>query len=125
MNKWKEPGDGEYTRLLENGAVTKVFEQKPFWRAAVDDRLVDNIFFDAIDAIREIDEWEAGRGELTFHPIERRWLGDDRKGYSRHSQRGELQVTQASCGKWRINQVPERCFGHPSSACNHADERLP
>jgi len=125
MNKWKEPGDGEYTRRLDDGSVVKVFEQMPFWRAVIDDRMVDNIFFEALDAIQAIDKWEAGHGELTLHPIERRWLGDDRKGYTRPSQRGELKVTQSSCGNWRINLVPERCFGYPSSACKHADERLP
>jgi hypothetical protein len=27
MNNWKEPGDGEYTRILNDGSVAKVFEQ--------------------------------------------------------------------------------------------------
>ncbi len=45
--------------------------------------------------------------------------------YSRGSQSGELKVTQSSCGSWKINQVPERCFNHASSAQRYADERLP
>ena len=125
MNNWKEPGDGEYTRILDDGAVAKVFEQPFMWRAAVDDRMVDDIFFEAHAAMKAIDAWEAGDGDLTFHPVERRWFGDDRKGYSRGSQSGELKVIQSSCGSWKINRVRERCFNHASSAQRYADERLP
>ena len=125
MNNWKEPGDGEYTRVLADGSVAKVFEQPLMWRAAIDDRMVDDIFFEAREAMQAVDEWDAGDGELTFHPVERRWLGDDRKGYSRRSQRGELKVTQSPCGKWTINRVSERCFRDRYSACRPADERLP
>lgn len=125
MANWKEPGDGEYTRVLDDGSVAKVFEHPLLWRAAVDDRMVDDIFFDPREAMEAVDEWEAGGGNLTFHPIERRWLGDGRKGYSRKSQSGELKVTQSSCGSWKINRVPERCFSHASSAQRYADERLP
>ena len=125
MTNWKEPGDGEYTRVLEDGSVAKVFEQPLMWRAAVDDRMVDDIFFDARNAMQTVDKWDAGHGELTFHPVERRWLGDGHKGYSRKSQRGELKVTQSSCGNWTINQVRERCFRDRDTACRHADERLP
>ena len=125
MTNWKEPGDGEYTRILDDGSVAKVFEQPLLWRAAIDDRMLDDIFFDPLEAMRAVDAWEAGEGDLTFHPVERRWLGDDRKGYSRKSQNGELKVTQSSCGSWKINRVPERCFGHAGSAKRYADERLP
>ena len=125
MNNWKEPGDGEYTRVLADGSVAKVFEQPLLWRIAIDDRMVDDIFFDARNAMQTVDKWDAGDGELTFHPVERRWLGDGHKGYSRKSQRGELKVTQSSCGNWKINQVRERCFQDRNAACRHADERLP
>ena len=125
MTNWKEPGDGEYTRVLEDGSVAKVFKHTLLWRAAIDDRMVDDIFFEASEAMQAVDEWDAGDGELTFHPVERRWFGDDRKGYSRRSQRGELKVTQSPCGKWTINQVSERCFRDRDTACRHADERLP
>lgn len=125
MTNWKELGDGEYTRILDDGAVAKVFEQLPFWRAAVDDRMVDDIFFDAREAMQSIDAWEAGRRSLTFHPVERRWLGDDQKGYSRNSQNGQLKVIQSSCGNWKINRVPERCFREAKAARRYADERLP
>ena len=125
MNNWKEPGDGEYTRVLADGSVAKVFEQPLMWRAAIDDRMVDDIFFEACEAMQAVDKWDAGDGELTFHPVERRWLGDGHKGYSRKSQRGELKVTQSSCGNWKINQVRERCFQDRNAACRHADERLP
>ena len=125
MTNWKEPGDGEYTRILNDGSVAKVFKQTLLWRAAVDDRMVDDIFFDARNAMQTVDKWEAGHGDLTFHPVERRWMGDGHKGYTRKSEHGELKVTQLSCGNWRINLVSERCFGYPTTACNHADERLP
>ena len=125
MANWKELGDGEYTRILDDGSVAKVFDQPLMWRAAVDDRMVDDIFFEACEAMQAVDEWDAGDGELTFHPVERRWLGDGHKGYSRRSQRGELKVTQSPCGKWTINQVSERCFRDQYTACRHADERLP
>lgn len=125
MANWKEPGDGEYTRILDDGAVAKVFEQPLMWRVAVDDRMVDDIFFDARHAMQAIDAWEAGSRDLTFHPVERRWFGDSRKGYSRVSQSGELKVTQSSCGSWKINRVPERCFNNASTAQRYADERLP
>lgn len=93
-------------------------------RVAVDDRLVDDIFFDARHAMQVVDAWEAGSRELTFHPAERRWFGDSRKGYSRESQSGELKVTQSSCGSWKINRVPERCFINASTAQRYAEERL-
>ena len=125
MNNWKEPGDGEYTRILNDGSVAKVFEQPLMWRAAIDDRMVDDIFFDARDAMQTVDKWEAGHGDLTFHPVERRWMDDGHKGYTRKSEHGELKVTQLSCGNWKINQVRERCFQDRNSACRHADERLP
>lgn len=125
MANWKEPGDGEYTRTLDDGAVAKVFEQPLMWRVAVDDRMVDDIFFDAREAMQAIDAWEVGSSDLTFHPIERRWFGDDRKGYSRSSQSGELKVTQSSCGSWKINRVRERCFNSAATAQRYADERLP
>ncbi|MEO0316380.1 MAG: hypothetical protein RL404_57 [Pseudomonadota bacterium] len=125
MANWKEPGDGEYTRVVDGGAVAKVFEQTLFWRAAVDDRVLDDIFFDARDAMEAVDAWEAGNGNLTFHPVERRWFGDDRKGYTRKSQSGEIKVTQSSCGSWKINWVPERCFREAKAAQRYADERLP
>lgn len=125
MNNWKEPGDGEYTRVLADGSVAKVFKQTLLWRAAVDNRMVDDIFFDAREAMQTVDEWDNGHGELTFHPVQRRWLGDGHNGYSRKSQHGELKVTQSSCGNWTINQVRERCFQDRDTACRHADERLP
>lgn len=125
MANWKELGDGEYTRILDDGSVAKVFDQPLLWRAAIDDRMLDDIFWDAREAMKAIDAWEAGCGTLSFHPVERRWLGDDRKGYSRKSQNGELKVTQSSCGSWKINRVPERCFSHAGSAKRYADERLP
>ena len=68
MTNWKEPGDGEYTRILDDGAVAKVFEQTLFWRGAVDDRMADNIYFDAREAMEAVDAWETGGGKLTFHP---------------------------------------------------------
>ena len=125
MTNWKEPGDGEYTRILNDGSVAKVFEQPLMWRAAIDDRMVDDIFFDARNAMQTVDKWEAGDGDLTFHPVERRWLGNGDRGYSRTSQHGELKVTQSSCGNWKINQVRERCFQDRNAACRHADQRLP
>jgi hypothetical protein len=125
MNNWKEPGDGEYTRVLADGSVAKVFKQTLLWRAAVDNRMVDDIFFDAREAMQTVDEWDNGHGEVTFHPVQRRWLGDGHHGYSRKSQHGELKVTQSSCGNWTINQVRERCFQDRDTACRHADERLP
>ena len=125
MTNWKEPGDGEYTRVLADGSVAKVFKQTLLWRAAVDDRMVDDIFFDALKAMQTVDEWDKGHGKLTFHPVERRWFGDGHKGYSRKSEHGELKVTQSSCGNWTINQVSERCFRDQDTACLHADERLP
>jgi hypothetical protein len=125
MTNWKEPGDGEYTRILNDGSVAKVFEQPLMWRAAIDDRMVDDIFFEPCDAMQTVDKWEAGQSELTFHPVERRWFGDERKGYSRRSQHGELKVTQSTCGNWTINQVRGRCFQDHHAACRHADERLP
>ena len=54
MNNWKEPGDGEYTRVLADGSVAKVFKQTLLWRAAVDDRMVDDIFFDALKQCRRL-----------------------------------------------------------------------
>lgn len=125
MANWKERGDDEYTRILDDGSVAKVFLQPLLWRAAVDDRMVDDIFFDACEAMQSIDAWEAGLGSLTFHPVERRWLGDEENGYSRKSQNGQLKVTQSSCGSWKINRVPERCFSNAGSAKRYADERLP
>ena len=59
MNKWKEPGDGEYTRHLDDGSVVKVFEQMPFWRAVIDDRMVDDIFFDALEAVGDPTDHDA------------------------------------------------------------------
>jgi hypothetical protein len=125
MANWKEPGDGEYTRVLGSGEVVKVFEQPLFWRAAVDDRMIDDVFFDAREAIQAIDAWEVGLGNLTFHPVERRWFSDDQRGYSRKSQRGELKVIHSCCGSWKINSVPERCFRDAETAMRYADERLP
>ena len=125
MSNWKEPGDGEYTRILEDGAVVKVFEQPLFWRAAIDDHMVDDVFFNALEAMQAVDDWEAGKGKLTFHPIDRRWMGDDRKGYTRRSELGPLTVKQSPCGNWKIDRVPERCFRGSQLACRHADERLP
>lgn len=125
MNNWKEQGDGEYTRIVDDGAVAKVFETQLFWRAAIDDRMVDDIFFDARDAINAIDAWEAGARNITLHDVDRRWNGDERHGYTRRSQSGELQVTQSTCGNWKINHVQQRCFGNAEKAQRYADERLP
>ncbi len=125
MTNWKEPGDGEYTRILDDGGVAKVFEQTLFWRATVDDRMADNIYFDAREAMEAVNAWETGGGKLTFHPVDRRWLGDDRKGYYRSSQLGEDKVIQSLCGSWKIDRVPERCFREAKTAQRYADERLP
>lgn len=125
MTNWKELGDGEYTRILDDGSVAKVFDQPLMWRAAVDDRMVDDIYFDAREAMQSVDAWEAGRGSLTFHPVERRWFGDETEGYSRKSHNRQIKVTQSSCGSWKIDLVPERCFREAMAARRYADERLP
>lgn len=118
-------GSPGYTRILDDGGVAKVFEQTLFWRATVDDRMADNIYFDAREAMEAVNAWETGGGKLTFHPVDRRWLGDDRKGYYRSSQLGEVKVIQSLCGSWKIDRVPERCFREAKTAQRYADERLP
>ncbi len=125
MTNWKERGDGEYTRVVHCGAVAKVIQQRLLWRAAIDDQMVDDVFFDALQGMQAIDAWADGKGDLTVHPVDRRWQGDEHNGYTRRSENGELRVTQSSCGKWKINAVPERCFHCAGTAQRHADERLP
>lgn len=124
MDSWRERGDGEFTRMLDDGRVVKVFDGV-LWRVTVDDLMVDNVFFDVVEAMRTVDEWLAGNKVLTFHPTERRWLGSQNEGYSRNSSFGPLSVMRNQCGNWKINKVTDRCFSDALAARRYADERWP
>lgn len=125
MNRWTELGDGEFTRILRDGREAKVFLQGLLMRSSVDGQMVDNVFFDAREAMLAIDKWEAGDEPLTFHPTDKRWVTGAMGGYCRESRWITLTVTKEACGSWKISQDASRCFDTAEAARRHADERFP
>ena len=119
---WHEEGDLESKRTLPDGRVAIVFAEFLVWRAIVDDRLVDDFFFDKAKAMQAIEDWAAGRSKLNFHPTEKRWYGNDAWGYARESaDYGEIEVIREKCGNWRLNIDKTSCFCDSESARRHAD----
>lgn len=99
MLQWVELGDGEFTCTLSDGRKVSVFEAI-MWRITIDDRMVDDVFFDAKHAIETVEEWQAGQRDLPLHAFDRRWDGDDRAGYTRRNSCPPLTVMKRPCGSW-------------------------
>ena len=125
MLRWIELGDREFTCTLDDGRKVAVFEAT-MWRITIDDRMVDDVFFDAKHAIETVEDWQAGRLELSLHAFDRRWDGDDRIGYTRRNSTPPITVSNSACGKWAIlNWFEGRCFNSAADARSFADARLP
>jgi hypothetical protein len=124
MSKWKDLGDGDFTRVLPDGRSAKVFDDI-LWRVVVDDYIAQDLFFDHREAMNAVDAWADGKGELSFVPVERRWQNRGSDEYFRKCRMGEVTVKHQPCGNWNIDRVNEHCFTSAETARRYADERLP
>ena len=125
MSNWKEVGNGEYFRELPDGTNAKILEDMGLWRVVVGNRKVDNVYLSVTEAIEVIDAWVDGRRDISFHPVDREWFGNDGRGYARECRDGDLEVDQAPCTRWTINRLDNVCFRNSKEARRYADERLP
>lgn len=125
MTEWKEVGKGEYFRDLPDGETAKILEYMGLWRVVVGNRKVDNVYLSVTEAIEVMDAWVEGRRDISFHPVDREWFGDDKRGYARECKDVDLEVDQAPCKRWIINRLDNVCFRNSEEALRYADERLP